>query len=68
MVQINNKEKRIMSVEDIMYEAYYEGLREEVFKILNDMQKKGIMDGREPRDRYDYALQLARKQRAFKRK
>tara|TARA_R100000315_G_C5232228_1_gene143271 strand:+ start:2399 stop:2572 length:174 start_codon:yes stop_codon:yes gene_type:complete len=57
-----------MSVEDIMYEAYYEGLREEVFKILNDMQKKGIMDGREPRDRYDYALQLARKQRASKRK
>jgi|TARA_R100000458_G_C8233225_1_gene214316 DNA-binding transcriptional regulator PaaX len=50
-----------MSIEDILYEAYEEGLRDEVFTELKRMKKKGIMQGKELSDRYDYALTQVRK-------
>ena len=53
--------EQVMSIEDILYEAYEEGLRDEVFKELTRMKKKGIMNGRELSDRYSYALTQVRK-------
>jgi len=47
-----------MSVEDIMMEAYYEGLRDEVFGILNE--NKEDWKHREYNDKYGWALEEAR--------
>ncbi len=57
----NPDREQIMSIEDILYEAYEEGLRDEVFTELKRMKKKGIMQGKELSDRYDYALTQVRK-------
>ena len=51
-----------MSVEDIMYDAYYEGLREEVFGILNEHTEDWKY--KEYGDKYGRALEEARKRKA----
>ena len=50
-----------MSVEDIMMEAYYEGLREEVFGILNEHTED--WKHKEYGDKYGRALDIARQRK-----
>jgi hypothetical protein len=58
----NTKNRRcIMSVEDIMMEAYYEGLRDEVFGILNEHTDDWKY--KEYGDKYGRALDIARRRK-----
>jgi hypothetical protein len=58
----NTKDRgNTMSVEDVMMEAYNEGLRDEVFGILNEHTDDWKY--REYGDKYGQALDIARKRK-----
>ena len=55
-----------MSTEDILYDAYNEGLLKEVYKIMEEIGEDDKWKYREYSDKYSHALTIARERKALK--
>ena len=63
----NTKDRgNTMSTEDILYEAYNEGLLKDVYKIMDEIKADDKWRYREYSDKYAHALSIARERKALK--
>ena len=65
----NTKDRgNTMSSEDVLYEAYNEGLLKDVYKIMDEIKEDDKWKYKEYADKYAHALSIARKRKASKSK
>ena len=57
-----------MSSEDVLYDAYNEGLLKGVYKIMEEIKEDDKWKYREYSDKYSHALSIARERKASKSK